>query len=208
MEIKERIQEKARDLFMRFGIRSVSMDDIATQLGMSKKTIYQFFADKDELVDAVMAANINQTQDDYCKCTQNASNAVEEIFLTMEMIQEQFRNMNPMILYDLQKFHIGAFRKLAAHKNEFLLSIIRTNIEKGIEEGLYRKDINADILSKFMLESMMIAFNMDLFPPTKYNLADVTQEIIEHFLFGLATTEGHQLILKYQKERTKKEKYA
>ena len=208
MEIKDRIQEKARELFMRFGIRSVSMDDIATQLGMSKKTIYQFFADKDQLVDAVMAANIQQTQEDCQQCSHASANAVEEIFLTMEMIQEQFRNMNPMILYDLQKFHISAFQKLTAHKNEFLLSIIRKNIDKGIAEGLYRKDLNADILSKFRLESMMVAFNMDLFPPSKYNLAEVTQVLIEHFLFGLATIEGHQLILKYQKERSKKEKYA
>jgi TetR/AcrR family transcriptional regulator, cholesterol catabolism regulator len=208
MEIKDRIQEKARDLFMRLGIRSVSMDDIATQLGMSKKTIYQFFADKDELVEGVMADNIRQTQQDCERCLLSSANAIEEIFLTMEMIQEQFRNMNPMILYDLQKFHIGAFQKLAAHKNEFLLSIIRNNIEKGISEGLYRKDINVDILSKFRLESMMMAFNLDLFPPAKYSLADVTQVIIEHFLFGLATIEGHELILKYQKERSKKEKYA
>lgn len=208
MEIKDRIQEKARELFMRLGIRSVSMDDIATQLGMSKKTIYQFFADKDELVEAVMVANIQQTQQDCEKCLAESANAIEEIFLTMEMIQEQFRNMNPMILYDLQKFHIGAFQKLTAHKNEFLLSIIRNNIEKGINEGFYRKDIDIDILAKFRLESMMIGFNMDLFPPAKYNLADVTQVIIEHFLFGLATIKGHELILKYQKERTKKEKYA
>lgn len=208
MEIKERIQEKATELFMRFGIRSVSMDDIATQLGMSKKTIYQFFADKDELVDAVMAANIQKTQGECLTCTIESANAVEEIFLTMEMIQEQFRNMNPMILYDLQKFHIRAFQKLTAHKNEFLLSIIRKNIEKGIAEGLYRKDISVDILSRFRLESMMLAFNMDAFPPSKFSLAEVTQEIIEHFLYGLATIEGHQLILKYQKERSKKVKYA
>jgi hypothetical protein len=126
----------------------------------------------------------------------------------MEMIQEQLRNMNPMILYDLQKFHFGAFQKLTAHKNELLFTIIRNNIEKGITEGLYRKDIDIDILAKFRLESMMIGFNIDLFPPAKYSLAEVTQVIIEHFLFGLATIEGHELILKYQKERTKKEKYA
>jgi AcrR family transcriptional regulator len=203
MEIKDRIQEKATELFMRYGIRSVSMDDIATQLGISKKTIYQSYADKDELVDAVMEANIFKTQKDCGLCSQQSTNAIEEIFLTMEMIQEQFRHMNPMIVYDLQKFHIRAFQKFTAHKNEFLISIIRNNIEKGIQEGLYRKDLNADVLSKFRLESMMIAFNMDLFPPTKYNLADVTQIIIEHFLFGLATLEGYQLILKYQKERSK-----
>ena len=139
MEIKDRIQEKATELFMRFGIRSVSMDDIATQLGISKKTIYQSYADKDELVDAVMEANIYQTQKDCGICSERSANAVEEIFMTMEMIQEQFRHMNPMIVYDLQKFHIRAYQKLTNHKNEFLLSIIRNNIEKGIQEGLLPK---------------------------------------------------------------------
>jgi hypothetical protein len=90
------------------------------------------------------------------------------------------------------------------HKNRFLLEIIRTNLAKGIREGLYRPDLNVDVLSKFRLESMMIPFNMDMFPPSKYNLADVTQVIMEHFLFGVATEEGFRLILKYQKEQYKK----
>jgi AcrR family transcriptional regulator len=204
MEIRKRIQEKATELFMRYGIRSVSMDDIATQLGMSKKTIYQSFADKDELVDAVVEDDIREMQNKCGACQYNAANAVEEIFLTMEMVQEQFRNMNPMVLYDLQKFHFRSFQKFMDHKNRFLLEIIRENMNKGITEGLYRADLNIDVLSKFRLESMMIPFNMDLFPPQKYNVGDVTQVIIEHFLFGLATEEGYQLILKYQKGQFKK----
>lgn len=204
MEIKQRIREKATELFLRYGIRSISMDDIATQLGMSKKTIYQSFADKDELVEAVVDAEISNMQEE-CLVTQGQShNAVEEIFLTMEMVQEQFRNLNPVLIYDLQKFHIRSYQRFMDHKNRFLLEIIRTNLAKGMDEGLYRPDLNVDVLSKFRLESMMIPFNMDLFPPSKYNLADVTQVIMEHFLFGVATEEGFRLILKYQKEQYKK----
>jgi AcrR family transcriptional regulator len=203
MEIKQRIREKATELFLRYGIRSISMDDIATQLGMSKKTIYQSFSDKDELVDDVVDAEIRNMQEE-CLLTQGQStNAVEEIFLTMEMVQEQFRNMNPVLIYDLQKFHIRSYQRFMDHKNRFLLEIIKANLGKGIREGLYRPDLNVDVLSKFRLESMMIPFNMDLFPPSKYNLADVTQVIMEHFLFGVATEEGFRLILKYQKEQYK-----
>lgn len=204
MEIKQRIREKATELFLRYGIRSISMDDIATQLGMSKKTIYQSFADKDELVDGVVDAEISKMQEE-CLLTQgHSTNAVEEIFLTMEMVQEQFRNLNPVLIYDLQKFHIRSYQRFMDHKNRFLLEIIRTNLTKGIREGLYRPDLDVDVLSKFRLESMMIPFNMDLFPPSRYNLADVTQVIMEHFLFGVATEEGFRLILKYQKEQYKK----
>ena len=207
MDPKERIQAKADELFMRYGIRSVSMDDIAAQLGVSKKTLYQFFADKDELVDAVVDKELKKGQQDCLECRRNSKNAVDEIFITVEQIAEQFRNMNPMVLYDLEKFHSLAYQKFLKHKNEFLLDVIRKNMERGIQEELFRPEINVDVLSRFRLESMMIAFNMAVFPPRKYNLVDVTQEIIEHYLYGLATLKGHKLILKYNEQRKKNVSY-
>jgi AcrR family transcriptional regulator len=192
---------------MRYGRRSVSMDDIALQLGMSKKTIYQYFADKDEIVDAVLGEELSQRQQECGKCFSDSKDAVEEIFLVMEHIIEQFRDMNPMVLYDLQKFHFGSFQKFMKYKNEFLFEMIRKNIERGIREELFRPEINMDVLSKFRLESMMMAFNMDIFPPRKYSLADVTREIIEHYLYGLSTLKGHKLILKYNEQRQKKISY-
>jgi TetR/AcrR family transcriptional regulator, cholesterol catabolism regulator len=203
MEMRDRILEKATELFMRYGIRSVSMDDIATQLGISKKTIYQSFADKDELVDAIIDGDIRQMQHECVRCQLQSGNAIEEIFLTMDMIQGHLQNMNPMLLYDLQKFHFRSFQKFMAHKNSYLLDIIRQNLEKGIAEGLYRKNLNTEVLSRFRLESLMIPFNMDQFPPAKFNLVEVMRIILEHFLFGLASEKGYQMILKYQKEQFK-----
>jgi AcrR family transcriptional regulator len=204
MEVKDRIRVKADELFMKYGIRSVSMDDIASQLGISKKTIYQFFADKDELVDAVVHADVQEMQTDCSNCTRSAKDAVHEIFITMERIVDQFQNMNPMVLYDLEKFHETAYRKFMEHKHKFLFQIIKNNIEWGIKEELYRPELNVDVMSKYRLESMMLPFNMTLFPPAKYNLADVTREIIEHYVYGLATLKGHKLIQKYKQERQKK----
>jgi len=180
------------------------MDDIATHLGMSKKTIYQYFADKDELVDAVVEEDIRNMQKDCSFCNDVSRDAVDEIFLTMEQILEQFRNMNPMVLYDLEKFHFASFQKFLRHKNDFLMKIISQNIERGIKEELYRPEVNVDVMSRFRLESMMIPFNISLFPPKKFNLVDVTREIIEHFVYGLATLKGHKQILKYKHEYLKK----
>ncbi|MBL0131025.1 MAG: TetR/AcrR family transcriptional regulator [Chitinophagaceae bacterium] len=207
MEIKDRIQQKTHEMFMRYGIRSVSMDDIALQLGMSKKTLYQYFVDKDELVDAVLVDEVARGQQDCLSCFDRSKDAVEEIFLTMKQIVEQFRNMNPMVLYDLQKFYFESFQKFLKYKNDFLFEVIHKNIERGIKEELFRPEINTDVLSKFRLESMMLAFNMDIFPPRKYNLAEVTREIIEHYLYGLSTLKGHKLILKYNEQRQKKITY-
>jgi AcrR family transcriptional regulator len=201
MDQKERIQAKADELFMQYGIRSVSMDDIATELAMSKKTLYQFFADKDELVDAVVEKVLEKGRQDCLECRRQSQDAVDEIFITMEQIAEQFRNMNPTVLYDLEKFHMASFQKFLKHKNEFLLEVIRKNMERGIREELFRPEINVDILSRYRLESLMIAFNIAVFPPRKYNLVAVSQEIIEHYLYGLATLKGHKLILKYKQDK-------
>jgi TetR/AcrR family transcriptional regulator, cholesterol catabolism regulator len=201
MDSKERIQVKAHELFMRYGIRSVSMDDIAMHLGMSKKTLYQYFADKDELVDAVLGDEVKQGQQNCADCSGRSRDAVDEIFLTMEQIVEQFRNMNPLVVYDLQKFHFNSFRKFLKYKNDFLLEVVRKNMERGINEELFRSEINVDVLSRFRLETMMMGFNMDVFPPRKYNLAEVTREIIEHYLYGLSTLKGYKLILKYKQEK-------
>ena len=204
MEPRERIAAKAEELYMQYGIRSVSMDDIANNLGMSKKTLYQYFADKDELVDAVVEAHINRIQDDCGSCRSEAKNAIEEIFFTVDRILDEFNNMNPTLLHDLEKFHFRAYQRFRNHKDKFLLEMIRNNIEWGMQDGLYRPDIDADILSKFRIESLMIPFNVSVFPPAKYNLAHTSEIIIEHFIYGIASVKGHKLIQKYKEQRQKK----
>ncbi|HSU29105.1 MAG TPA: TetR/AcrR family transcriptional regulator [Chitinophagaceae bacterium] len=201
MNIKDRIQALAYERFMQYGIRSVSMDDIANNLGMSKKTLYQYFADKDELVEVVVDAHIKIMQTDCTGCRKDARDAVHEIFITMDRIIEQFSNMNPMVLNDLAKFHFSAYQRFREHKDHFLARIIRDNIEWGKKEELYRQDVNTDVMSKFRLESMMIPFNVSLFPPGRYNLAELSGLIIEHFAYGMVTIKGHKLIQKYKQEK-------
>lgn len=203
MEPKERIQVRAQELFLQFGIRSVSMDDIANHLGMSKKTLYHYFADKDELVDAVIEAHINEIENECSGCRENAKDAVHEIFLTMDHIMDELSNMNPMVLYDLEKFHHRSYQRFKDYKDKFLSELIRKNIEWGIDSELYRSNINVDVMCKFRLECIMIPFNVSVFPPGKYNLASLSEEIIQHFVFGLATIKGHKLIQKYYQQRQK-----
>jgi len=204
LETAIRIRETAHDLFMQFGLRSVSMDDIASSLGMSKKTIYHYYADKDELVLAVISAKLSENQL-LCEQDQQAAiSAIHEIFLAMDMVIELFSSMNPSVLYDMQKFHPKAFLKFQQHKNDFLYNSIRKNMDRGILEGLYREDINLDILARFRLESIMIPFNPDFHAKIKNNLAQIEEELILHFLYGLASPKGYKLIVKYQQARINK----
>jgi TetR/AcrR family transcriptional regulator, cholesterol catabolism regulator len=201
METRERILLKAQDLFQRFGIRSVTMDDIANQLGMSKKTIYQFFADKHELVDAVAGVQI---EDNQCKCKEgrvHAKNAIHEVFLTIDMMQQMLSNISPSVFYDLEKFHPKTFSRFLEHRNKFLLKTVKVNLEWGISEELYRPDINIDILTKLRLETMFLPFDQAVFPQKQYNLLEVQKETLVHFLHGVATAKGHKLIDKYKQER-------
>ena len=205
MEPKERIIKEARGLFFRLGIRSVTMDDIAAQVGMSKKTLYQHFADKDELVDNLVDEEVNLMQNETLACINTSSNAIEEIFISMEMANKHFTKMNPMVLFDLHKFHFKSFQKFMEHKNTFLIKVITDNLKRGIEEGNYRADTKVDIMAKYRLQMLMLPFDMEAFPPMQYNLIDVSNAMIENFLYGLATDKGHDLIEKYKSERNKNE---
>lgn len=203
MEMKDRIKQKADELFRSYGIRSVTMDVIATRLGVSKKTIYQSFADKDELVDEVVSDLLIYNQTCCNKDKAIATDAIHEVFLAMEMVQQMFENMNPGILYDIERNHPATFQKFLQHKNKFLLQVIKENIERGKKEELYRQDINTDVIARIRLETMMLPFNPEIFPKSRFNLVELEQQLIEHFLFGVATMKGHKLILKYQQQSKK-----
>ncbi|HVG13133.1 MAG TPA: TetR/AcrR family transcriptional regulator [Flavisolibacter sp.] len=202
MEPKQRILEKAHELFHRYGLRSVSMDDIAAQVGMSKKTLYLYFTDKDELVDAVFTGimEINKTQ---CSVEQQgADNALHEVFLAFDRTQEMFAHMNPAVLFDMEKYHATTFSKFKEFKNNFLYGMIKANIERGIAEELYREDIDIDILTRYRINSIMLAFNPEVFPTNRTQLVRIEQQLVEHFLYGLSTSKGIKLIQKYKSQRT------
>jgi AcrR family transcriptional regulator len=138
MDPKERIIVKAHELFIRYGIRSVSMDDIAAQLGMSKKTLYQYYTDKDELVNVVFDNIMSQNREQCVQCVQKGENSIHEAFLSLDMLKEMLSSMNPSVLFDMQKYHPSAFRKFQEYRNQFLYKIIKENVEKGIREEIYR----------------------------------------------------------------------
>jgi len=201
-----RIKQKAHGLFMQYGLRSVSMDDIANSMGISKKTIYQFYADKDELVDAVVESEFKRNENICEYDRSNSKNAVHEIFMAMDMMVEMFSSMNPSFIFDMQKYHPKAFLKFNKYKNDYLFNITRDNILRGIKEEFYREDINVDIISRFRVESMMMSFNLEFNSKLKHNMAEIEEELIIHYLFGLVSLKGYKMILKYQQERINKSK--
>ncbi|MFI5194206.1 MAG: TetR/AcrR family transcriptional regulator [Chitinophagales bacterium] len=202
-ENKERILIKATDLFMRYGIRSITMDDIAAQLGISKKTIYQFFTDKDEMVEAVVDDEIKENEEACRQFKADAENAVQEVFLAMENMQKMLKTMNPQLMYDLEKHHQGAFRRLKQYKYQFLYSMIKENLERGQHEDVYRGDLNPDITIRHRIETAFMIFNQDAFPQNKFPMIQTCQELALLFLHSICNVKGKKLIDQYLNERHK-----
>lgn len=202
MNIKERIRKKADELYRRYGIKSVTMDEIASQLGVSKKTIYQSFDDKNELVDAVVVEMLTENKQCCQESRQKARDAVEEVYFGLESLREMLDNMNPSILFDMKRGHPATFKKFIEYKYDFLYELIKKNIERGKQEELYRPDIDTELIAKIRLETIMLPFDEEIFPRNKYSLGQVQQTLIEYFLFALATPKGYKLIIKYQKEKS------
>ena len=203
MEVKERILQKATDLFMRYGIRSITMDEIATQLGISKKTIYQFFTDKDEIVEAVFDREIQKNEQECRRFRGSSENAIHEIFIAIEEMEEMLKAMNPQIMYDLEKHHPKSFKKFKDYKYQFMFRVVKENLQRGIENELYRPEINIDIVAKHRIESAFMGFNQDIFPHSRYKISEVCYELTFVFMHSITTAKGKKLIEKYSTERKK-----
>lgn len=189
---------------MRYGIRSITMDEIAAQLGISKKTIYQFFTDKDEMVAAVIDLEVQKNELECTQFREQSANAVQQIFVALESMEEMLQAMNPQILYDLEKHHPRSYKKIRDYKYQFLYREITDNLQWGISEGLYRPEVNVDVVSKVRIEMAFMPFNPDIFPHTRYKLMELNYELAIYFLFGIVTEKGRLLTEQYITERLKK----
>jgi AcrR family transcriptional regulator len=194
----ERIVGKAYELFMRFGIRSISMDEIANQLGISKKTIYQYYVDKDALVEDAIENALKINRNNCNRQQEESQNAVHEVFLILDAMKQILSKMNPAVLHDLEKYHPVAFNKHNEFKNRFLFNIIVNNLNRGQSEGLYRKEINTNLIARFRLASMFIIFNPEIFPGEEFNLPQLLAATTDNFLYGIANERGRELIEQYK----------
>ena len=198
MDFRERILTEADELFCKFGIKRITMDDIAKQLGMSKKTIYQHFKDKNELVYVLIQSMLERQMKVMDINTTNATKAVEEVFLVVTHLQEMLSKMNPMIFYDLQKYHPETWALFKNFRYSYMKECLFKNLKWGVEEGLFRKELNYEIIAVLRIEQVDMIFNQIVFPPGKYLITEVMTEITEHYLYGLCTLKGHKLINKYK----------
>lgn len=198
---KERILSVAIELFSKFGIRSVSMDDLAHQLGVSKKTLYQHFADKDDIITLATQQYLSDGMEAVKAINDGSRDPIEALIKISAYLNRNNRETTSSLVFDLQKYHPKAWRLMEDFKKNFLSAIIRKNLENGMEASLFRDDIHPEIVTKIRLEQASMIFNEELFPRNKYNLNEVSDELQEHFILGISTDKGKKLYKKY-KERS------
>ena len=198
MTIEEKILKGAQELVFRYGIKSITMDDIAKHLGMSKKTIYQHYADKDELILKLVEFLLCHNKEEMDCIANDSKDPIHEIIGTMKMMASTFAKMNPILFHDMMKYYPESYQKFREFKENRILQMIEQNLKKGQELNLYRKDLNTKILARLRLEQIDLAVNFDAFPPDKFNLVEVHVQLLDHFLHGVCTLKGHKILNKYK----------
>jgi AcrR family transcriptional regulator len=174
------------------------MDDIARKIAVSKKTIYQFFKDKDELISAVMKNYLTQQESELDTLYQNRIDPIDEVLKISDYIKKTLESVNTAILFEIEKYHPKSYELFQRHQETKVYGMLLENMKQGREMGLYRQDIDVEILARLRIEEIKIGCNPEIFPSEKFAAHLVHHEFMNHFIFGICTLKGHKLINKYR----------
>ncbi|HAL81214.1 MAG TPA: TetR/AcrR family transcriptional regulator [Mucilaginibacter sp.] len=193
MSQKERIIQGGEELFLTAGIKSITMDDIARHLGMSKKTIYQFFKDKNELVVALTRKKLQEDEEQVSGIISKSANVIEEMINMMKCSEEIFARINPIVIHELQKYHPEAWKQFQNFKSGVLIRTLEELLEKGIKQGYIRPEIDVKVIARMRVNQVELGFNNSVFPAAEFNTWKVQQQFHEHFNYGICTLKGYKL---------------
>lgn len=200
MEKKQlEIIEKSAEMFLKHGIKSVTMDDLAKGLGVSKKTIYKYFDDKNDLITKIVQT---QTKQDRLVCEQarcDSENAIDSLFNISEFVSNMLSNVHSSVFFDLQKYHREAWNVMEQHKHYFVKTQIKQNIQRGQDEGLYLQSLNPEVISSVYIATMDGLFDGETFNMDTHKFGEIFKEILHFQIRGLASDKGRE----YLKSRIK-----
>lgn len=199
--MREKIIEIASDLFLTLGFKSVTMDDIANEMGMSKKTIYQHFENKRKLVEATTEYVFHYACDGIdCIMLEN-KNPVAELFEFNQLMKQILKNDKSSPLYQLQKYYPKVYKKLKEDEFKITQECVINNLNRGIDLGLYRKEINPKAVSRFHFFGITEIKNQQLFPPSVFNSNELADTFLEYHLRGIVTKQGEKELIKHLNQK-------
>ena len=185
---------------MRYGLKSVTMDDIARHLGISKKTLYEYVDNKADLIGKILDSRVAFEQRMMQQIKEESDDAVEEMLKLARYSIQMLRKLSPTAVYDLKKYYKDLWMAMESLHLKEAYEIIRNNIERGIEQGVYRSDMDPAIISRLYIGKINHVVDDDMFPTSKYDKANLFKEFFNYHMHGIASPKGLELLEKhYQK---------
>jgi len=197
MDIRSKIINGASQLFVKYGIRSITMDMIAEQLGTSKRTIYENFTDKDELLNSCLEAAIKKQKKLSEEIIQSSENIVDATFKFIKHIINIYQLINPLFFFDIQKYYPELYNSRVKGNEKWNVDRSVELLNTGIQEGLFRKDINIEIVAILITEQFKMLNNAEIFPIDKFSKIEVFENIVINFMRGISSDKGLILIDQY-----------
>ena len=197
MEVKERILETALKMFRIYGVKGVTMFDIARDCGISKKTVYEHFTDKQALISEGMQQLLNNHLNYFRECLLTTANAIEELVRNMKYVTNLAKTLNPVMLHEIEKYHTDTWKSIENFKAARMLCPIKVNLKRGMTEGLYRQNLQIDIVARMRQLQLEAAFDPVQYPADRFEMHVVMEQVTAHFILGIATIKGHKLVNQY-----------
>lgn len=194
---KEKLISASKELFLKYGIKSVSMDDIARHLGVSKKTIYQHVENKKNLVQEVFCQHIQTENETTLQIVKNSKDAIDEFIQIGAFILAFLKIMKPTLTYDLKKYHKDTWNIMEEEHFQSIEDTVRNNLNRGTKEKLYRPSINTDIITMIYMNNMKYIINNPIEVQQDYDLATVYKEIISQHIYSVINKDAYDILEQY-----------
>ncbi len=190
MEKKVEIISAATMLFMKYGIKSLTMDDISRRLGISKKTLYQYVTDKKDLVKQGVGLLIEHEKTMLCQALDGSKTAIDELIEVTRCVSSETGEMHPSVIFDLQKYHPDAWKLMENHKKNFIYNMMLENLKRGINEGYYRENLDPFIITNIYIGMVDNMLNPENPIHKSMSIDNLHKEIIRYHIKGIANEKG------------------
>ncbi len=195
--MKEKILAESEQLFWKYGVRTITMDDIAKRLGISKKTIYQHFTDKEDMVYQVSKYHMERDRAEMVCLMNEAADPIDEMLRAEAAMRKHAEGASPGMIFDIQRHYPRAWQLWMQHKEEVVVKEITENIKKGQALGLYHADLDPEVMARLRIELVQLGFDERVFPNTRTNFLFIQHQLLHHFLRGMLTETGMQRYQQY-----------
>jgi AcrR family transcriptional regulator len=197
------VLERVRELFFKYGVRSISMEDICRDIGISKKKLYQLFSSKNELVEKLLLLERENFEIIFDTYNFEGVNAIDILLTVSKEVGDRFRDVSPSMTFDLKKYYPDIYHNHIEERIDFIFKKIQINLEKGINQGVYRDDLSVELISRLYIRRLIDLHNPEFFPADKFSFQTIFEAMFDNFIRGIGNPKG----IEYYEKQKKKVKF-